>query len=70
MGREFDPAGLVADMAVTLLGDYAERIEALAFALPPDHEHGARLARLAVTMRESELQLHARVLEMTRQLLS
>jgi hypothetical protein len=66
MRREIDHAGLVADMAVALLGNYAERIEALAFALPADHERGARLARLAGTMRDSEQMLNARVQAMAR----
>jgi hypothetical protein len=66
MGREIDHVGLVADMAVTLLGDYAERIEALAFALPANHDHGPRLARLAETMRDSEQMLNARVRAMVR----
>jgi hypothetical protein len=66
MGRETDHAGLIADMALTLIGEYAGRIEALAFALPPDHDQGVRLARLAETMRESEQQLQARVIELTR----
>ncbi len=66
MGREVDHAGLIADMALTLIGEYAGRIEALAFALPGDNEHGPRLARLAETMRESEQQLQARVVEIAR----
>jgi hypothetical protein len=53
-------------MAVTLIGDYAGRIEALSFTLPADHDHSHRLARLAETMRDSEQLLHARVLEMIR----
>jgi hypothetical protein len=65
-GRQVDHAGSIAGMAVTLIGDYAERIEALAFALPADDERGHRLARLAGTMRDSEQLLHARVQEMTR----
>ena len=70
MGREIDPAGMVADMAVALLGNYAERIEALAFALPGDHEHGPRLARLAETMRDSEQLLNARFEAMVRSRIS
>ena len=61
MGRPIDHAELIADMALTLIGDYAERIEALAFALTVDDEHGHRLARLAETMRNSEQLLNARV---------
>jgi hypothetical protein len=63
MGRDVDHAGLIAGTALSLIGEYAGRVEALAFALPPDDEHGDRLARLARTMRESERQLHSRVLE-------
>ena len=70
MGREVDHAGLIADMALTLIGEYAGRIEALAFDLPADHEHGARLARLAETMRETEQLLQARAVEMVRATLS
>jgi hypothetical protein len=66
MAREVDHAGLVADMAVALLGNYAERIEALAFALPADRGHGSRLARLAGMMRDSEQMLNARVQAMAR----
>ena len=66
MGRDVDQVGSIADMALTLIGAYAGRIEALAFALPSDDEQGARLTRLAEAMRESEQQLHALVLEITR----
>jgi len=66
MGRDADQTGSIADMALTLIGAYAGRIEALAFTLPQDDEHGARLARLAEAMRESEQQLQARVVELTR----
>ena len=66
MGRDADQTGSIADMALTLIGAYAGRIEALAFTLPPDDKHGARLARLAGAMRESEQQLQARVVELMR----
>jgi len=66
MGRDADQTGSIADMALTLIGAYAGRIEALAFALPADDDHGARLTRLAEAMRESEQQLQARVVELMR----
>jgi len=66
MGRDVDQVGSIADMALTLIGAYAGRLEALAFTLPLDDEHGARLARLAEAMRESEQQLQARVVELMR----
>jgi hypothetical protein len=66
MGRQIDHAGSIADMAVTLIGDYAERIEALALARPVADQHGQRLARLAKTMRNSDQLLEARVSEMAQ----